>query len=175
MSETTHKTVFSDREKFEVQGQDYQINYRVKYNIPDDTYECSTYLLRVREVSHGTHTSDHKNQVHEYEQFTSDKEKIETHLSEGIRRCEQQAHRIESRLDVEVQMNDVNEVSRIDDHNPDIDDRLKDAKWVYEQYILYEKTQSEIADICDCSQAAVHRWLTEEHEIETRSPTSKIE
>jgi hypothetical protein len=94
--------VFSDREKFEVQGQEYQVNYRVKYNIPDDAYECSTYLLRVKEVSHGTHTSDHKNKVHEYEQTTNDREVIEAYLREGITRCKDQAAHIELRLDVDI-------------------------------------------------------------------------
>jgi hypothetical protein len=106
MSETTHKTVFSDREKLTVDGQEYQVNYRCKYNIQDDAYECVAYLLRVTEASNGTHTYDDKNQVHEYEQFTSDKEKIGSQLNEAIRRCEQQAHRIESRLNVDVELDE---------------------------------------------------------------------
>jgi hypothetical protein len=106
MSKLTHKTVYSERDIFMVDGQAYQVNYRVKYNIQDDTYECGAYLLRIKEVSHGTHTSDQKKQVHEYEQFTSDKEKIEEQLGEAIRRCEQQAHRIETRLNVDVELDE---------------------------------------------------------------------
>jgi hypothetical protein len=106
MSKLTHKTVYSERKIIIVDGQDYQINYRVEYNIQDDTYECGAYLLRITEASNGTHTYDDKNQVHEYEQFTSDKEKIEEQLGEAIRRCEQQAHRIESRLNVDVELDE---------------------------------------------------------------------
>jgi hypothetical protein len=102
MSETTHKTVFSNREKLEVQGQEYQINYRVKYNIPDDTYECAAHLLRVTETDMGTYDATNKAEVHTYEQITNDRELIEPHLRDGIKRCKDQAVHIELRLDVDV-------------------------------------------------------------------------
>jgi hypothetical protein len=106
MSETTHKTVYSNRKKFEADRQAYQVNYRCKYNIQDDSYECTAHLLRVTETDMGTYDATNKSEVYTYEQITSDKEMIRSHLREGIKRCKDQASHIEMRLDVDVELDE---------------------------------------------------------------------
>lgn len=53
-------------------------------------------------------------------------------------------------------------------NTPDVpDERLKNERWLREQYLRQEKSTMDIAKQCDCSSSTVVRWF-QEHNIETR-------
>lgn len=51
---------------------------------------------------------------------------------------------------------------------PVVDQRLRDPDWLREQYVVEQKTTIEIADLCDCSNVSVSKYL-DEFGIESRS------
>lgn len=46
--------------------------------------------------------------------------------------------------------------------------RYRDGEWLREQYVEYERTAGEIAEMCDVGSTTIYRWL-DRHGIETRS------
>jgi len=58
-------------------------------------------------------------------------------------------------------------------YKPQDPENYRDKEWLYQKYWNEEMSQSEIADVCDCSDETIRRWM-ERHGIEKRDSSEAI-